>query len=329
MSQTFRFGIIGCGGNARGHGRRLAQLPEVEIVALNDVSEAALANYQETVPGTADLPTFPDYQALLEAVELDAVCISTPHTTHYDQIMDALSQGLHVLTEKPMVCTVEHARNIIAKQQETGLHVMVSYQRHFLPIYVYCYDVVQSGRYGKPLFVAANQCQNWRRGTAGAWRQDPALSGGGQLNDSGSHLLDIVLWITGQKATQVTALIDNRGTPVDILSALAVRLEEGALINFSIVGDAIGRMREDISIWCEKGTLFLRDGKLFREEPDADITEVLEDELPAGNSPDEAFIDLLCGRAENRVSPACALRVIELTEAAWKAAETGDSVEVQ
>ena len=186
-----RVGFIGCGGNSRGHGRSIMQTPDAEIVALADISESAIQAFRENVGVSSEVPAYTDYREMLAATKPDAVEISTPHTLHFQQIMDSLDAGCHVLTEKPMVCTVEHAREVIDKVKETGKHLMIGYQRHLQPTYAYCRNVVQSGELGSVHFVTAHQGQNWYRNQQGRWRMDPALSGGGQLNDSGSHLLDI------------------------------------------------------------------------------------------------------------------------------------------
>jgi len=307
----------------------LAAIEEAQIVALADVSKKALAAFRQQVPGTAKVPAFTDYREMLNTVELDAVEISTPHTLHYQQIMDSLDQGLHVLTEKPMVCTVEHAKQVIAKRDATGKHLMISYQRHFSPPYIYAYELLHSGDLGPVNFLCAHQCQNWYRNQQGKWRLTQELGGGGQLNDSGSHLLDILLWMTDLRPVEVMALMDYKDTPVDIFSAISVKFDNGALGNISVVGHAIGRMHEDASIWCEEGTLFIREGRVFQEVPGQRMEPVPEEKMPAGSNPDRAFIDLLLGKAENRVPAECGLRVIQLTEAAWESARRGRAVQVE
>jgi len=107
---------------------------------------------------------------------------------------------------------------------------------------------------------------------------------------------------------------------VDILTAMTVKFDNGALCNIGVVGHAAGGMREDLTLWMEHGTLFIRDGKLYREEQGTGMLEVPADALPEGTSPDRAFLDLLRGTAENRVGPENGLRVIQLTEAAWQSA---------
>jgi predicted dehydrogenase len=324
-----RVGFIGCGGNARGHGRNIIQQPDAEIVGLADVSESAIKAFRESVSVPAKVPVFADYQKMLATVQPDAVVISTPHTLHFPQILDSLDAGCHVLTEKPMVCAVEHARTVIEKVKETGKHLMIGYQRHFQPAYMYCRNAVQSGELGKAHFVAAHQCQNWYRGQQGKWRMNPALSGGGQLNDSGSHLLDILLWILEARPSKVFAMMDYLDAKVDILTALTIKFDTGALCNISVVGHAAGGMREDFTIWMEKGTLFVRGGKVYREEQGTGMVEVTGDELPKGGQKDRAFLDLILGKAKNYVDVSNGLRVIQLTEAAWKSAETGLPVTVE
>jgi predicted dehydrogenase len=329
MSERIRTGFIGCGGNASSHIGRVLKIPEAEIVALCDPSGESLANAKQRNAGAQDLPEFSDYRQMLADVELDAVLISTPHTTHFEQIMACLDKGLHVLTEKPMVCTVEHAHQVIAKAKEADRILMISYQRHLQPAYRFVRDKVLSGEMGDIQFISALQDQRWYLGTQGKWRQQLSLSGGGQLNDSGSHLLDIVLWMTGLAVAEVQAFVENFDSEVDINSALTLKFRNGALGNFSIVGNSpVGGMWEDITIWGTKGVVYIRNGKITYKAADAD--EAVEPEgLPEASTPDRNFFDAVLGRDEVQVPPECGLRVIELTEAAWESARTGAPTRVQ
>ncbi|MCK4417013.1 MAG: Gfo/Idh/MocA family oxidoreductase, partial [Candidatus Latescibacteria bacterium] len=117
--EKIKVGFIGCGGNARGHIGRMLTMPEAEIVALADVSQDSLKKAWEDYPQLKELPSFSDYRQMLEGVKLDAVEISTPHTLHFQQAMDSLRKGLHVLVEKPMVCTTEHAQQIVEEVEKS------------------------------------------------------------------------------------------------------------------------------------------------------------------------------------------------------------------
>ena len=329
-NNTVRVAFIGCCGNARGHGRNVSQVEGTEIVGLVDPSQDALNGFKENAGLDDNVPTFSDHVEMLAAVKPDAVVISTPHTLHFPQIMDSLDAGCHVHTEKPMVCTVDHAKQVIQKIEETGLHLMIGYQRHLQPAYMYCRNVVQSGELGKAHFVTAHQCQNWYRSQQGKWRLAPELSGGGQLNDSGSHLIDILLWILEASPSEVFAMMDYLDAEVDILTAMCIKFDTGALCNIGVVGYAAGGMSEDFTIWMENGTLFVREGVVYREEQGTGRVEVTEDLLPTGEAKDRAFIELIRGeRQENPIDASNGLRVIQLTEAAWESAERGQPVKVE
>ena len=329
MSNTTRIAFIGCGGNSKGHGRSVASTEGTEIVSLVDVNSSAISNFKSSVELKNDIPAYNDHKVMLTETQPDAVIISTPHTLHFEQIMDSLDAGCHVHTEKPMVCTVDHAKQVIDKVKETGLHLMIGYQRHLQPAYMYCRQVVQSGELGKVNFVTAHQCQNWYRNQQGRWRMTQALSGGGQLNDSGSHLIDILLWILEASPSQVYAMMDYKDCEVDILTAMTIKFDTGTLCNISVVGHAVGGMSEDFTIWLEEGTLFVRQGVIYREEQGTGRLQVKETDLPTGTNKDLAFIELIRGqRVENPVDMANGLRVIQLTEAAWESAELNAPVQV-
>ena len=324
-----RVGFIGCGGNASGHIGRVLDIPEAEVVALCDVDQASLQRAKERNSQAAELPEFTHYQEMLEQVELDAVEISTPHTLHFEQIMAALDKGLHVLTEKPMVCTVDHARQVIAKAEEADKVLMISYQRHLQAQYRYVRNQIAAGELGDIQFISALQDQKWYQGTIGLWRQQMALSGGGQLNDSGSHLLDIVLWMTGLKVAEVQAYMEHFDSEVDINSALSLRFGNGALGTIAVVGNSpTGGMWEDITIWGTKAVVYIRQGQIFyKTQHSNEVYEV--NNLPGSTTPDQNFIDAILGRDQVQVPPECGLRVIELTEAAWASAASGQPVKVE
>jgi len=325
MSEKIRIGMIGCGGIMGCHVQRLLEMPEVEIVALNDTSAVSIEKMKTSFPAVKDLPVYENYMDMLENEKLDAVEIATPHTLHFQQAMDALDKGLHVLIEKPMVCTVEDAKKLIAQAKLMDKIIVLSYQRHYDPSFRYMKKVIDDGQLGAVTFVSVLQCQDWKNAVANTWRQIPELSGGGQLNDSGSHLLDIMLWMTGLTVDVVSAYIDNRGRLVDINSALSLKFTNGAQGTVSVVGEA-PTWWEDITIWGEQGVLFMRNGQLTHIG--ADGKPVTIETLPDAGNPDKNLVDAILGRDEVWTPPICGLRTIELTQAAWKSAELGKAVSV-
>ena len=326
MARKLRMGFIGAGGIAIGHYQRFAAVKEAEVVALTEPSAASLKRFCAQCSGAAALPVYGDYREMLARETLDGVVILSPHTAHYEQICVSLKQGLHVLSEKPMVCSIKHAKEVIAKAKAAEKVLMLSYQRHFDPMFRYMRDVIASGKLGEVQFVQAIQAQEWLQLTRGTWRQVPEESGGGQLNDSGSHLIDIVMWVTGMKVKEVFARAENFDAKVDINTTLAMTFENGALGSMSVIGNAPGWW-EDHSIVGSKGALYLRQGQeVIHLDAKGKAVKV---KLPKyAKNPDSNFVASILGKDVPQTPPECGLRTIEVTEAAWKSAASGKPVRV-
>lgn len=325
-----RFLMIGAGGMGQHHIMLLKRRPEVEIVALADPAAASIVATRERFPDLADTPAFGDYAEALRQVKADAAVIVTPHNEHLQQGLACLEAGLHVLMEKPFVCGSANAERLIAAAERAGKRLAVSYQRHLQGPYVYLRRLIQSGELGTIRFISAYQAQSWLTATRGTWRQDPERACGGQLNDSGSHLLDIVTWISGLEPEEVSAVIDNRGAQVDIDTALSVRFKGGAIASFNIVGSASIRWWEDVSVHGDRGTALYRNGTLLVARAGEPLPkEVPPEELPPNQDPDSNFVDLILDRIQEAAAPAaCGLAIARLTEAAWKSAQLGRPVQL-
>jgi predicted dehydrogenase len=320
MSQV-RLGLIGSGGMARHHLNVLQGVPEATLVAIAEPSEEQRARTLERFPHLQGVPFYGDYRTMLEQVEMDGVMIVTPHTLHFQQAMDALDHGLHVMIEKPMVCTTEHARILVQRFQETGKIGLVAYQRHYIPTYRYVHEGIRRGEIGEPHFVQAINLQHWYRLTRGSWRQDPALSGGGQLNDTGSHLVDFLLWIIDAPATKVSAFMQYFDIPVDVNSALAFEYANGVIGNLSIIGSTTVGWHEEITVVGSEATYLIRQDQL--EICDAHGNRYRPESLPEGSQPVINFVNAILGREEVRSKPEDGLKVIAFTEAAWQSAKEG------
>ncbi|MBI3910901.1 MAG: Gfo/Idh/MocA family oxidoreductase [Armatimonadetes bacterium] len=327
MPQKVRIGLIGCGGMANAHIRQLQAIPEAQITAITDPSEAAIKRTLERWPALrGKVANCPTHEDLLARADVDAVQIHSPHTLHFQQAMDALAAGKHVLIEKPMVCRTDHARALIERWKASGKVALISYQRHLQEEFRYAREVIQSGGLGQVQYIAALQAQDWLRLARATWRQTQELGGGGQITDSGSHLIDIILWVTGERAAEVHAYQDCLGTPVDINTAAAIKFQSGALGTISVIGNAPSWW-EDITFIGSEGAIYIRPPVTDSGQPlhrfDAVGKPVEVGVLGKGSNPDRNFIDAILGRGEVQAPLTCGLAVIELTEAAWRSAESG------
>lgn len=311
-----RVGCIGAGGNAQWHGQRMAELHEVELVAVADPSEGS----REAFVSRANRPEMRQFTAhadMLSQVPLDAVVISTPHTLHYEQVKDALNAGLHVLVEKPMTCSAREAKDLLELAKRVNKILQVSYQRHVQPDFQCIRDAIARGDIGKLTSVTASLYQDWKQLTTHTWRQEPALSGGGFLMDSGSHIIDVLLWTTGLKPIEVRPFFHQRGTQVEIDSFTSIRFENGVIAGLNLIGSAPCWF--ETYVFCgEEGGIFYDNGKitLRRRNQEPIVPELKK----AGTNPDKSFIDAILGRGEVMVSGEYAYEVIQCTEMIYEAA---------
>lgn len=314
--EKLRFGIIGAGGMAHSHVRRISAMEETEIVAICDVNEdgvqAMIAKH--ALQGTR---MYRDYQDMLAKERLDAVVIITPHTLHFTQGMDALHSGCHVLIEKPMATSARDAATLIETAEKLGKKLQVSYQRHFQPEFLYIKKAIEDGVIGRLTSVTASLHQDWKQLSEGTWRQDPALSGGGMLMDSGSHIVDVMLWTTGLTPEHVSAVIQTHGAPVELDTFASIKFREGAVGGLNIIGYAPG-WHETYAFCGEKGGIFYENGRLtLRRHGQPDAAPELP---PVDTNADRSFVDAILGRREVAVPGEFAKRVVQLTEQIYQAA---------
>jgi len=324
MGSRLRIGFIGAGGISIVHYERLRHVRLANVVAITEPNQTSLERLYARFPDARKLPRYENYIDMIGREELDGVVVMSPHTLHYDQIDTCLGKGLHVLSEKPLTCTVKHAKALIRKAAKVDRVLMISYQRHYDPQFRYMREQIAKGALGEIQFVQAIQSQEWLRVTKGMWRQAIALSGGGQLNDSGSHLIDIIMWVTGLKIAEIYAKQENFGGEVDINSTLTMTFQNGALGNMAIIGNAPG-WYEDHSIIGSEGALYLRQGiGLIHQDAQGKLLKVKLSKY--AKNPDSNFVDSILGKDIPQTPPECGLRTIEVTEAAWRSAASGKAV---
>jgi predicted dehydrogenase len=324
-SKELTFGLIGCGGIMGWHIGNLQKIPGVTVGALADTSEKSLENTKKRFPHLAQASTYSCHREMLRNSSLDAVIIASRHVDHYPQLIDSLNAGCHVLVEKPFVGSIAHAKASIALAKKKGKTLMISYQRHFDPKFRYMRKLVQEGRIGKLQSISSSLGQWWLEGCRGSWRHDPAAALGGQLNDSGSHVVDIALWISGLKPVEVYANVEKCDVKVDINSAVAVRLEKDVLWTINICGNTPG-FWEYLILAGDKGTLAYLNGDLTVVEGGI---KTRGESFGHYHDQDAGFVKAVRGEGPNEVPGEFGLLVTAVTQSAFRAAASRKPVKIR
>ncbi|WP_435157703.1 Gfo/Idh/MocA family protein [Haladaptatus sp. DFWS20] len=331
--EKLRVGVIGGGYIGTTVGREFEEDRRSTVVAIADVSELARDEAGDMLY-VGQGSRYDDYVDMLDAEELDAVLIGTPHAFHYEQVTTALDRGLHVLCDKPLTIDREHARELAERSdvREGEQVLMVGYQRHLNQAFIRARERWH-GTERTPRFISAEITQNWISRFEDAWRTNPDLSGGGNLYDTGSHLIDAVLWTTELTPTSVQASMkfadeENR---VDERAQLTVEFENGSSASISVYSDA-PCVREHIHVWDDEGALYL-EGRQW--EP-RQLTEIEEDSTTVipymdnrrHESKAGVFIDCIESGKEPPATARDAFAVTALTEAAYESARTGERISI-
>ncbi|MCC6066016.1 MAG: Gfo/Idh/MocA family oxidoreductase [Thermofilum sp.] len=321
-----RVAVVGCGGMGNAHLRDLLQLKsqgfDVDVRYLVDV-DASKAEALRAKYGLKEAEALTDYRKALGKV--DAAVVATPHAEHYQQIMDFVASGAHVLVEKPMVCNLRQALDVYEAWRRSGLVVEVAFQRHFERPWVAARDLVSKGAIGRIEMVSMILGQAYT-GVKGTWRAVRKISCGGELIDSGSHFMDAALWITGLRAEEAFAYMDYRGFEIDINTALVAKLEGGPLLLFTVAGDDPSWLEVEI-FWGEGGRLIVQPPAVLLQRKGGGGEAVNLEPYPQSR-PVFNFVKAIEKLEENGSPPLCGLRVQELADAAYRSVELGRPVKV-
>lgn len=287
-TERVRVGFVGAGAVASRHARTLLSFPDVEIVAVAEPAEQAAARFA-ALTGAA---RYPDHEAMLAGVGLDAVYVCVPPFAHGPPELAAIRAGLPLFVEKPVAVDLPTAERVAAEIAARNLVTCVGYHWRWL-------DILQRARgllEGRPVRLVLAYWLDKVPPPAWWLRRDRS---GGQTVEQTTHVLDVVRALAGEVA-QVHALASR--TPreaypdadVDDVAVANLRFASGALGSVASTS-LLGHLhRARVDLFAEGLALELSETELV--VADADGRRV---EAAAGSArglPDRDFIDAVAGR---------------------------------
>ncbi len=222
-----RIGIIGCGliGQKRA---KAAAAHGLEIIGAADLD---LTRAEALLRGAG--PAGAQGRATREAAEVvaarpDLVVVATTHDQLAALSLAALEAGSHVLVEKPAARTAEELAPVIEAAERLGRVVKVGFNHRFHPALLRAHELVTSGVLGPLMYIRGRYGHGGRLGMEKEWRCVPELSGGGELIDQGSHLIDLSRWFLGD-FTDVQGMLGTLfwDIPVDDNCFMGLRTDQG------------------------------------------------------------------------------------------------------
>jgi UDP-N-acetylglucosamine 3-dehydrogenase len=191
MTSPLRLGLVGLGSMGRNHLRVISNHPETTLAAVADTDPAAL----EAAAGATGAARFADPLEMIRQTELDGVVIAAPTTAHMPLALAAIDRGISVLVEKPLAATVDDALAIVAAARKRKVRVQIGHVERYNPA------VLEMGRLMRAGWLSTIYAITSRR--AGPF---PArIRDVGVTVDLGTHDVDILCWIAGERPVRVYA----------------------------------------------------------------------------------------------------------------------------
>ncbi len=206
------------------------------------------------------------YKELLESREVEAVAILSPTSLHFEQTMQAIDAGKHVLLEKPAALELSEIDTMQKASRDSGLVVFPAHNFVYRPVVVRARELIGSGKLGTisyasfrtVLYIVAPD----------GWRKELKLSGGGALIDSGMHLVYQSLYLMG-KPSRLVAFTAKK-------HYLQMEGEDIAQVSFSYPNEEIGQIMQswtcgdrsasEIRVLGDRGSLLITDALYLNRE---------------------------------------------------------------
>ncbi len=270
-----RIGVIGLGGMGSHHADNLLakRVPRCDLIAVCDIDAERMAKY-------ATVRTFTDSAQLIRSGLVDAVIVATPHYSHTTIGADALSQGLHVLTEKPISVHKADCEKLIEaykKRPKKSQQFAAMFQARTEPAWIRLRQLIRSGELGEIRRISWI-VTDWFRTEAyyasGGWRATWKGEGGGVLINQCPHNLDLMQWLFGMPSRVRGFCGLGKWHAIETEDAVTAYLEypNGATGTFiTTTGEAPGTNRLEIA--AELGRVVLESGKISWQRNTVPMTE--------------------------------------------------------
>lgn len=260
--EKFKVAVIGCGTISVMHLDSIVNIGLCDLVAVCDVKEDRAKKAAEKY----NTKYYTDYKKMIECEKLDAVHICLPHHIHTTVSQYALSNGIHVLSEKPMSIDYKSAEDTVLLAEEKGLNYGIIFQCRYNTPSNLIKSRVTDGKLGR--VKCANLLLTWDRSddyySKSDWKGTWEKEGGGVIIDQAIHSLDLANWFIDSNPVSVQSSLHNRNHAIMEVEDTAeglVRYENGALLSFYTMNHYMCNDPIQIKMICENGKAVLSYGE--------------------------------------------------------------------
>jgi predicted dehydrogenase len=229
LPDKVRLAIIGFQGHPDEIIRPLPQLPDIEVVGIQDTDPAVLER-QTRNPRLAGAKKYSDYRRMLDETKPGLVAVCNPNVPRAAGILAALERKIPVIAEKPIAMTRADLAKI-EKHVKGGAKVGSLFPMRFDGSYRALHEAVKSGQLGPIVNVSAQKSYKWRN--QAAWKQARATYGD-TISWIGIHMIDLIRFTTGREFTEAFSWLAQVSPQSDLgemenTTGSVFRLDNGAV----------------------------------------------------------------------------------------------------
>jgi predicted dehydrogenase len=242
-------GLIGGGFIGKVHAEALRRLGYVEVVA---IAEANRKMAEEKAEELSIPKAYSDYRDILKDKDVDSIHVLTPNVFHYKMSKEGLEAGKHVICEKPLSMNSGESSDLLKTARHSGLVHAICHNMRYYPLVKQAREMVKSGDVGDIRLIHGHYLQDWLfLDTDYNWRLEASLGGKSRaVADIGTHWLDMVQHVSGQKVKSVYA---------DLTTFIPVRKKPKKEVATYVVQDMKPGDYENVRIDTEDhGSILLR-----------------------------------------------------------------------
>ncbi len=220
-----RLGVIGVGHLGQHHARVYTELLGTQLVGVVDQNESRAA----AIGDNLGVPWFTDLDEFIVRARPDAVSVVVPTSMHFEIAQKALSNGIHVLIEKPVTTTVSEAESLLRMAADSDLVLQVGHIERFNSAVQYISKIVH-----EPLFL-----QSRRLGPF-----SPRISDVGVVLDLMIHDIDIILSLVRSEITALSATGRCIRSDHEDIASAQISFENGAMAHILVSRVSERRLRQ-------------------------------------------------------------------------------------
>ena len=226
---------------------------------------------------------YSSWDELLSDASVEVVHICSPNQSHFDIAAAAIAAGKHVICEKPLATSMTDAAELADLAASTSLVTAVPFVYRFHPMVREARARVRSGETGRIFSVRGAYLQDWLVAEGDDdWRVDPAHGGPSRaFADIGSHLSDVIQFVTGDPIARLSAA--TRTVHTDRAINKAITSEDVVSLVFATESGVIGTMHvSQVSMGHKNGLTIGIDGTHESLSFDGETPDILRIGTPEG-----------------------------------------------